>query len=435
MQVKIFEAPDMATGLRQVRKELGPDALILSTRTIKDGKMGLLGKKYLEITAAVDHQFEQPSSDTDNSAAIVDAAKAYALNSKEPSSVSSQSGQMQEHVEELESKVKQKDLTFTLEPKNKGNLEQEFTELKEMVQNLAGQISKIGHTEAETVEPAGNRIISKLEQKLRNGKGNSEIEEILLDNGVNNDTAKVISTFASEHFTEDEEHDKEKLYSFLQETVAEILTVEKFDFVSENQQRRIALIGPTGVGKTTTIAKIAAKYLAQKSNSIAFITIDTYRIAAVEQLKVYGEIMRLPVEVVLTPQQLKEALEKHHDKELILIDTAGRSPRDSFSIEELETFFTAELNIENHLVLSATTRDNELIETLKNFGKLPLKSTIFTKIDECVDLGVILNIQAQNSSPLTYITNGQRVPEDIVEADNNQLAQLIIPSPNGVINE
>ena len=145
--------------------------------------------------------------------------------------------------------------------------------------------------------------------------------------------------------------------------------------------------------------------------------------------------MHLPVEVVLTPQQLHDSLEKHHDKDLILIDTAGRSPLDSFSIEELESFFTPELNIENHLVLSATTRDRELLETLKKFSKLPLKSTIFTKVDECVDLGVILNVQARNSSPLSFITNGQRVPEDIIEADNNHLAQLIIPTPNGAINE
>ena len=436
MQVKIFEAPDMATGLRQIRKELGPDALILSTRTIKDGKMGLLGKKYLEITAAIDHQFEETSSpQTSNNTNIANAARAYSKNNPQQKGTASQSSQLQEHIDTLESKIKQEDLTFTLEPKSKGNIQEDFNELKELVQSLAGQISKIGQSDTDQTDSSGNRILSKLEEKLRNGSGNSKIETILLSNGVNNETARVISTFANEHFKEDDEYDAKQIYTFLHKTIAEIINVEKLDLSHENTQRRIALIGPTGVGKTTTIAKIAAKYLSQQSNSIAFITIDTYRIAAVEQLKVYGEIMRLPVEVVITPEQLQEALEKHKDKELILIDTAGRSPRDSFSIEELEEFFSAELNIENHLVLSATTRDNELLETLHNFGRLPLKSTIFTKIDECIDLGVILNVQAQNSSPLTIITNGQRVPEDILEPDNNHLAELIIPSPNGAINE
>ncbi len=435
MQVKIFEAPDMATGLRQIRKELGPDALILSTRSIKDGKLGLLGKKHLEITAAVDHQFEGQNKTNANNGNGVSAAKVNPKNNEEQQHSSSQSEQLQKHIENLEDKVSQEELTFTLEPKSKDNLQQEFNELKGMVQNLAGEISKISLPEPDVGENSNSRILTRLEHRLRNNSRNGTIEEILLTNGVNNDTARVISTLAYEHFDGEDEHPTEKIYSFLHETIAEILSSETIDFTNSGNQRRIALIGPTGVGKTTTLAKIAARYLAQQSKSIAFITIDTYRIAAVEQLKVYGEIMHLPVEVVITSQQLQDALDKHQDKELILIDTAGRSPRDYLSIEELGSFLTTDLQIENHLVLSANTRDNELLETLHNFGKLPIKSTIFTKIDECSTLGVILNIQAQNSSPLTFITNGQRVPEDIVEVDNNYIAQIIIPPPYGASNE
>jgi len=141
--------------------------------------------------------------------------------------------------------------------------------------------------------------------------------------GVNQETANIIATFAQEHLAAAEMEDTERLYSFIHETITDILNVTTPDFNTEKKQRRMAFIGPTGVGKTTTLAKIAANYLATQSKSIALITIDTYRIAAVEQLKVYGEIMHLPVEVVLNPQQLRDALEKHSDKELILIDTAG----------------------------------------------------------------------------------------------------------------
>lgn len=206
-------------------------------------------------------------------------------------------------------------------------------------------------------------------------------------------------------------------------------------FDSGGDQQRIALIGPTGVGKTTTLAKIAASYLTAHSHSIALITIDTYRIAAVEQLKVYGEIMHLPVDVVITPDQLKRAIEKHQDKDLILIDTAGRSPRDTFCIAELTTFLSPELNIDKHLVLSATTREVELLNTIERFNSLGISNTIFTKIDECSNLGVLLNIQIQNDNPLSYVTNGQRVPEDLVEISENRVAELIMSQHEGHLHD
>ena len=137
--------------------------------------------------------------------------------------------------------------------------------------------------------------------------------------------------------------------------------------------------------------------------------------------------MQLPVEVVLTPNDLSTALMKHQDKELILIDTAGRSPKDNFCIEELSSFFLPEYNIEKHLVLSSTTRETELVSTLQQFDTLGIDQTIFTKIDECDHLGVLLNIQIQNPSPISFVTNGQRVPEDIIQASQQTLSELIIP--------
>jgi len=228
--------------------------------------------------------------------------------------------------------------------------------------------------------------------------------------------------------------DENKLSAFFQEIAAGFLQVSPPDFSRSNSQKRIALVGPTGVGKTTTIAKIAARCVGTFHKSVALITIDTYRIAAVEQLKVYGEIMGLPVEVVLTPTQFKNALEHHRDKDVILIDTAGRSPKDTISIEELATFLTDELDIEKHLVLSATTRDVESIEAVSHFQKLNLDRTIFTKIDECSNLGVILNTQLNNPNPLSCITNGQRVPEDMLDIDGESVARLVIPTMQGTLS-
>jgi flagellar biosynthesis protein FlhF len=191
----------------------------------------------------------------------------------------------------------------------------------------------------------------------------------------------------------------------------------------------MALVGPTGVGKTTTIAKLAAAYLKQFGQKLALVTIDTYRIAAVEQLKVYGEIMNLEVEVVMSPNQLEEVLCRHQDKKLLLIDTAGRSPKDEVSVQELADFLRPELKIESHLVLAATARNQELYEAVKQFGALDLKSFIFTKLDECESFGALLNVHTKNNYPLSYLTDGQKVPEDLMIADPKKIAGLIMGKP------
>jgi flagellar biosynthesis protein FlhF len=145
--------------------------------------------------------------------------------------------------------------------------------------------------------------------------------------------------------------------------------------------------------------------------------------------------MHLPVDVVIAPDQLEKAMNRHGDKELILIDTAGRSPRDSFCIDELAAFLRPELNIDKHLVLSATTRELELLDAVDRFQGLGITHTIFTKIDECANLGILLNVQLQNANPLSYLTNGQRVPEDLLEASPKIAAELIMSQQEGSMHD
>ena len=188
----------------------------------------------------------------------------------------------------------------------------------------------------------------------------------------------------------------------------------------------VALIGPTGVGKTTTLAKIAAKFVLEEGAKVALITADTYRISAVEQLKTYSDILGLPLEIVYNPQALQEAIEKHQDKQLILLDTAGRSQYNAYQMKELSELLNIDADIEKHLVMSATTKTSDGLELLDNFSLCKPDRVIFTKVDETKTHGIILNILHRRKVALSYLTNGQSVPDDIEPASIEKLAELLL---------
>ena len=195
----------------------------------------------------------------------------------------------------------------------------------------------------------------------------------------------------------------------------------------KSRKRKIAaLLGPTGVGKTTTLAKIAAQCVLEKGISTAFITADTYRISAVEQLKTYADILGLPIAIVYTPDELKEAIQKFRQKQLILIDTAGRSQHNRRQMAELKDFLAVNPNIEKYLVLSATTKNEDAKDIVDKFSVCKPDKVIFTKTDETKSLGIILNILCKKDMRLSYLTNGQSVPDDIVSAEAGKLAELFL---------
>jgi len=188
----------------------------------------------------------------------------------------------------------------------------------------------------------------------------------------------------------------------------------------------VAFVGPTGVGKTTTIAKLAAIFALFEERKVALVTADTYRIAAVEQLKTYAKIIGIPIEVVFTPQEIRRAIERHLDAELILIDTAGRSHYDNMKMSELKSYIESSSPDEVHIVLSLNTKYRDLEEIIKRFGCIPLHKMVLTKLDETATFGNILNLARDFSIPISYVTNGQDVPKDIEVADPSKLAEVIL---------
>ncbi len=196
--------------------------------------------------------------------------------------------------------------------------------------------------------------------------------------------------------------------------------------VTPGRRRLVALIGPTGVGKTTTIAKLAANFRLREKRKVGLITVDTYRIAAVEQLRTYADIIDLPMQVVSSPREMREATARMADLDLVLMDTAGRSPRDEVKIHELKNFLGEANADEVHLVLSAMGGANSLERTAERFAVVGTTALILTKLDEATGLGNLLPLLRNTRLPLSYVTTGQNVPDDIEAAEARRLSDWIL---------
>jgi flagellar biosynthesis protein FlhF len=209
-------------------------------------------------------------------------------------------------------------------------------------------------------------------------------------------------------------------------TIEEEIAVTGPIQVTPGERRMVALVGPTGVGKTTTIAKLAANFHLREKRRVGLITVDTYRIAAVEQLRTYADIIDLPMEVVSTPREMRGAVERLSELDLILMDTAGRSPRDEVKIQELKSMLGEAQADEVQLVLSSVASTESLKKTAARFAKVGVTSLVLTKLDEATGLGNLLPLLRSCQLPLSYVTNGQNVPDDIEPAERRRMARLVL---------
>jgi flagellar biosynthesis protein FlhF len=224
----------------------------------------------------------------------------------------------------------------------------------------------------------------------------------------------------------DQFDDEEAVRTALGQAVAQCIPVAPPISPVVGVRRVVALVGPTGVGKTTTVAKLAANFKLAHGARVGLITVDTYRIAAVEQLRTYAEIIDLPLAVVNDPSEMARALDELGAVDLVFIDTAGRSPRDEVKIRELAEFLRQARPDEIHLVLSAVAGQRSLKAAVDRFATVQVDRLILTKLDEADSLGGILGVLGLSSRPVSYITTGQAVPDDIEPADRMRLARLIL---------
>ena len=195
---------------------------------------------------------------------------------------------------------------------------------------------------------------------------------------------------------------------------------------ADGRPRTIALVGPTGVGKTTTIAKLAATFKLKQKKNVGLITMDTYRIAAVDQLRTYAQIIGIDLHVASNSEELAQALQKTSTCDVVLIDTAGRSQKDDPKLGQLNGFLATANPHEVHLVLSSTSSEGVMLDIAEKFTQISYDRLIFTKLDEAVSYGVLLNVAKTVNKQLSYLTTGQEVPHQIEPTQASRIADLVM---------
>lgn len=258
----------------------------------------------------------------------------------------------------------------------------------------------------------------------------------LIENEVAQELADEIIAGVRDELTPPELADESTVRAAVLRRLETLLTVDQQVAAppvkaADGRPLTIALIGPTGVGKTTTIAKLAAAYRLRHGKKVALITSDTYRIAAVDQLRTYANIIGVPLRVAHTPAEMQAAVEATRDADVVLIDTAGRSPGDMQRVGELRTFLQAAKPHQTHLVLSSVASEGALMRSAERFGDLKPNLVIFTKLDEAANLGVLVNVARRIDAKLSYVTTGQEVPDDIEPSKPERLARLVLDGKAG----
>ncbi len=384
MEVKTYRAKSMREALALVRRDLGPDASVLGTREVSAGGLAgfFLGMKRVEVTAsnevAVPRRLNAQRHGIDLSRPDEVAAHLSSGNRK--------SAFGRDDVDEAPRDASER-LQSLVEDLCRRNRNSEAHELPESLFHLFANL-----IEAELSENLARELIDRLRRDMPS-------RDLL-------DTVLVKAHLA--RMIEDE------------------IRITGPIRPEPGRRKVVALVGPTGVGKTTTIAKLAANFRLKDKRKVGLITVDTYRIAAVEQLRTYADIIDLPMAVVSTPREMREAVTRMSDQELILMDTAGRSPRDEVKIQELRSMLTEGKADEVHLVLSAVGSAATLSRTAEQFTAVGVTALLFTKLDEAVALGNLLPVLRSTQLGLSYVTDGQNVPDDIELADKRRLARRVL---------
>lgn len=374
----------MSEAMIKIKNELGKDAVILNTRKIKQpGIFGFLKKSLVEVVAAIDENVEQKK----DTALTDDELKKAFLDAREKVTTEKKHNDFDKINDEIDS-------------------------IKNMIEKLVKD--KEINKEIEHVYRTSNsdtNVNEKNNVEFNESNVNKLIDFLVEKNVSDENARKLVDTILESTDITVLEFDqiKKVLYSKLLELIGTAYTIEN----ESSKQKVYAFVGPTGVGKTTTLAKLAARLSLIENKKVGLITADTYRIAAVEQLKTYSEILGIPLTVVYEAEELDHAIKKYSDMDCILIDTAGRSHKSEELERDLKNLLINVKDPELFLVISLTTGYKDIKSIVEAYTFLDDYKLILTKLDEASSLANILNVKMLTNKQLSYFTIGQSVPDDL----------------------
>lgn len=439
--VRTFKAASMQEALNLVREEMGSDAVILQTKQVP-GRKGLLPwskpKEEFEITAGLDIKTRtpaavqtpaRPATGLRHRASNMQTANAYAESDARPAATQRSAAPPQRPAQP------ERRSEFQATPsRTRNRFDQRETEFPVRPQQSQPPQQKSYDPTQEFADKlnAIQEMLESLDRRTRSHRSSDVPPELfqiytsLIDAEVDETIAHELITRLKENATPEQLKDQNASKALLAALIESQITCTSPIRAIPGQRKVIALVGPTGVGKTTTIAKLAANFRLRDNIKMGLVTVDTYRIAAVEQLRTYAEIIDLPMKVVSNPREMQQALDEMVGLDLILVDTAGRSPSDDLKIQELEQLFREVAIDEVSLVMSMTSSVKSLEAIAKRFSVARPTSMILTKLDEAPVMGSLLTLSQNVDLPVRYLTTGQDVPDDIEPANAARLARLVL---------
>lgn len=405
MIIKKFTANTETEAMMLAMEELGKDAIVMNKKVITPrGFYRLFRKPRIEITAAVDEGLTtQAKQSKERARAVLSEAARGRTNAEQ-----------ERYAEIRQETATQNASALYGDP---AQMEQKLmANLQSMLEKQIGEISVKKEAEQENQEKP-----EKEEEPSKSISCLSLVYQQLIENEVDEQFANQLVNEIEQNLKKDIAVDS-ILSSIYQKIILKLGQVKLIE-PEEGKTKFFFFIGPTGVGKTTTIAKVASSLKVGKQKKIALLTADTYRIAAVEQLRIYANILDIPMTVIYTEEEMAEAYQAFQEYDLVLVDTAGRSHRSKEQRDDLERLIgkIPKEQREVYLVLSVTTKYSDLIRIAEAYSEVLEYSIIFTKLDETAKLGNIYNIKQLTGAPLSYVTFGQSVPDDI----NRLNAQLV----------
>ncbi|KUO61093.1 hypothetical protein APF79_13140 [bacterium BRH_c32] len=368
MQIKKFTAPTLKEATEMMKEELGGDAIILGTRVI-EGDRKFNAKKMFEITAGADEIIKKNSGKNNE-----------------------------------------------MKKESKNIYEKEIDGINKKIFNSSNRTTG-SEIESAASEPKPEHQFKseKLDKKIK------EYSDLLLERDIQKPIVKEIVKHLDNYSGLVEE---KNLESYLLSSLSSMVTTKEFK-VKKGKTVKIALVGPTGVGKTTCIAKLAVISKIIHKLKVGLITIDTFRLGAIDQLRIFSEISDIEMAAAYEPGDMKKLLNKFSDKDIVFIDTVGRSQRNSDNLSKIKEYLDVAKVDDVMLVVSAATAPRTLNDISTKFKVFDYKSVIFTKADEAASYGAILNLSYNFNTPITFITNGQVIPDDILAVSSEYIANLI----------